>query len=138
MLDTAFDRVPGDIGHPDTLPFDARYAVVGGASGATGGRGRAPVALLEPFVAAGLRLAADGCGLITTSCGFLAVHQRALAAALPVPVVTSALLALPDAARGAWLRPRRWVYVTANAAALTRRAPGGRGRGRGRSVAIWC
>ena len=117
MLDTAFDRVPGDIGHPDTLPFDARYAVVGGASARRaveeGARG-----LLEPFVAAGLRLAADGCGLITTSCGFLAVHQRALAAALPVPVVTSSLLALPELL--ATLAPAEKVGVlTANATALT-------------------
>ena len=117
MLDTAFDRVPGDIGHPGTFPFDARYAVVGGASARRaveeGARG-----LLEPFVAAGLRLAADGCGLITTSCGFLAVHQRALAAALPVPVVASSLLALPSLL--AVLAPAAKVgVVTANAGALT-------------------
>jgi hypothetical protein len=117
MLDTAFDRVPGDIGHPDTLAFDARYAVVEGASARRaveeGARG-----LLEPFVAAGLRLAADGCELITTSCGFLAVHQRALAAALPVPVVSSSLLALPSLL--AVLDPAARVgVVTANAAALT-------------------
>ena len=133
MLDTAFDRVPGDIGHPDTLPFDARYAVVGGASARRaveeGARG-----LLEPFVAAGLRLAADGCGLITTSCGFLAVHQRALAAALPVPVVTSSLLALP--ALLATLAPAEKVGVRdGERDRADGRAPGGRGRGRGRSVA---
>jgi hypothetical protein len=117
MLDTSFDRVPGDIGHPGTLPFDARYAVVEGASARRavedGARG-----LLEPFVAAGLRLVADGCELITTSCGFLAVHQRALAAALPVPVVSSSLLALPPLL--AVLDPAARVgVVTANARALT-------------------
>ena len=135
MLDTAFDRVPGDIGHPDTLPFDARYAVVGGASRARaveqGARG-----LLEPFVAAGLRLAADGCGLITTSCGFLAVHQRALGAALPVPVVTSSLLALPELL--ATLAPAEKVgVVTANATALT----GAHLEGAGMAEAdrsVWC
>jgi hypothetical protein len=117
MLDTAFDRVPGDVGHPDTFAFGARYAVVEGASARRavedGARG-----LLEPFVAAGLRLAADGCDLITTSCGFLAVHQRALAAALPVPVVSSSLLALPSLL--AALDPAARVgVVTANAGALT-------------------
>lgn len=117
MLDTAFDRVPGDIGHPDTFGFDTRYAVVEGASARRavedGARG-----LLEPFVAAGLRLAADGCDLVTTSCGFLAVHQRALAASLPVPVVTSSLLALPGLL--ADLEPSARVgVVTANASALT-------------------
>ncbi len=117
MLDTAFDRIAGDIGHPGTFAFDTRYAVVGGASARRaveeGARG-----LLEPFVAAGLRLAADGCELITTSCGFLALHQRALAAALPVPVVTSSLLALPSLLAALDLAAKVGV-VTANAAALT-------------------
>jgi hypothetical protein len=117
MLDTAFDRVAGDIGHPDTFGFDTRYAVVAGASARRAVEGGAR-GLLEPFVAAGLRLSADGCDLITTSCGFLAVHQRALAAALPVPVVSSALLALPSLL--AVLDPAARVgVVTANAGALT-------------------
>jgi hypothetical protein len=59
MLDTAFDRIAGDIGHTSTFAFDTRSAVVPGASARRavelGARG-----LLEPFVAAGLRLAADG------------------------------------------------------------------------------
>lgn len=117
MLDTAFDRIAGDIGHPGAFAFDTRYAVVEGASARRaveeGARG-----LLAPFVAAGLRLAADGCELITTSCGFLAVHQHALAAALPVPVVTSSLIALPSLLAG--LDPAAKVgVVTANAGALT-------------------
>ena len=117
MLDTAFERVQGDIGHPATFEFETRRAVVAGATarraveeGASG--------LLEPFVAAGHGLAESGCGLITTSCGFLAVHQRALAAALPVPVVTSSLVALPSLL--AVLPPAAKVgVVTANAGALT-------------------
>lgn len=32
---------------------------------------------------------------LTTSCGFLAIHQKALAHAFPVPVATSALLQAP-------------------------------------------
>jgi hypothetical protein len=117
MLDTAFERVPGDIGHPGTFAFDTRYAVVEGASARRAVEDGARE-LLEPFVAAGRRLAAEGCELITTSCGFLAVHQRALAAALPVPVLTSSLLALPELL--ATLDPAEKVGVlTANATALT-------------------
>ena len=48
--------------------------------------------LLEPFIAAGLELVDDGVDGITTSCGFLALCQGALAVRLPVPVATSALL----------------------------------------------
>jgi hypothetical protein len=116
LLDTGFERIRGDVGNPRTFGFPVRFEIVHGA--------RAPVAveqdaagLLEPFVAAGRRLAADGVELIATSCGFLAIHQRALAAAVPAMVATSALLQVPvllatlpeDAAVG---------VVTANKATL--------------------
>ncbi len=117
MLDTTFDRVPGDIGHSGTFAFDTRLEVVVGASARQAVEAGA-AGLLEPFVAAGHRLVAAGCGLITTSCGFLVIHQRALGAALPVPVVTSSLLALP-ALLAVLPEPARVGVVTANAAALT-------------------
>lgn len=117
MLDTRFPRPPGDIGNAATFGFPVRYAVVAGASPQRVVRGAA-ADLLEPFVAAGRRLAADGALGIATSCGFLARFQRELAAALPVPVATSALLQV------AWLRPllapaRSVGVVTIDAAALT-------------------
>jgi hypothetical protein len=117
MLDTAFERVPGDIGHPGTFGFETRQAVVPGATARQAVEGGA-AGLLEPFVEAGHALVASGCGLITTSCGFLAVHQRALAAALPVPVVSSSLLALPRLLATLDLAAKVGV-VTANASALT-------------------
>ena len=101
MLDTRFPRPPGDIGNPVTfeaLGIPARRLVVGGAFPAEVVRGRDP-ALIAPFLAAAHRLVAGGAVMITTSCGFLARHQRALAESLPVPVVTSSLLqarALPS------------------------------------------
>ena len=101
MLDTRFPRPPGDIGNPVTfevLGIPARRLVVGGAFPAEVVRGRDP-ALIAPFLAAAHRLVADGAVMITTSCGFLARHQRVLAELLPVPVVTSSLLqarALPS------------------------------------------
>jgi hypothetical protein len=51
--------------------------------------------LLAPFVAAGRELVSEGVDGITTSCGFLALYQRKLTRALPVPVATSALLQVP-------------------------------------------
>jgi hypothetical protein len=119
MLDTAFARLPRDIGDPAGLPFPCRYAVVPGATARRAVEGGAE-GLLEPFVAAGRGLVAAGCELITTSCGFLARHQRPLADALaPVTFVSSSLLALPSLL--ATLPPEARIgVVTANAAALGR------------------
>ena len=112
MLDTRFPRPPGDIGHPATFDFVVRRAVVRGASAQRAVRDADP-ALLQPFVEAGLALVEGGATAITTSCGFLVLHQQALQAALPVPVWTSSLLALPALqARG------RAGVVTVDAAAL--------------------
>jgi hypothetical protein len=110
MLDTRFPRVVGDIGNPATFDFPVLYRTVRGASPQRVVRERDP-ALLQPFIDAGLALVDEGAGAITTSCGFLALFQRELQAALPVPVWTSSLLqlaGLDDAA-----------VVTADAAALS-------------------
>ncbi len=93
MLQTRFPRPPGDIGHPRTFDFPVRRRVVQGATPDRVVRGRDP-AQLQPFVDAARGLVAEGCSAITTSCGFLALWQRELQAALPVPVWTSALLQL--------------------------------------------
>jgi len=55
-------------------------------------------ALLQPFVDAAVQLAGQGAAMITTSCGFLSVFQQELAAAVSVPVLTSALAQVPLAA----------------------------------------
>lgn len=94
MLDTRFERFPGDIGHPETWPFPVRFRIVAGASAAAA-TGPDPAGLLAPFIAAGQAMVAEGACAITTSCGFLAIHQKAMAAALPVPVASSALLQAP-------------------------------------------
>jgi hypothetical protein len=98
MLDTRFPRPAGDVGHPATWTMPVRWRVVAGASPRRVVQ-RADAALLEPFVEAALALAAEGASAITTSCGFLVRWQRELQAALPVPVWTSALLALPGLPR---------------------------------------
>jgi len=112
MLATRFPRIAGDIGHPASLPFPVRYRVVAGASPQRVVRER-DAALLEPFIAAGRALVDEGATAITTSCGFLVLFQRALQAALPVPVWTSSLLLLPELQRAA---PAG--IVTVDAAAL--------------------
>lgn len=91
MLETRFPRVLGDIGNPASFDFPVRYRIVRGASAQRVVHERA-VGLLQPFIDAALELVEEGCGAISTSCGFLALFQRELQAALPVPVAASSLL----------------------------------------------
>ncbi len=112
MLHTRFPRPPGDIGHPGTFAFPVLRRVVEGATPDRIVRGR-DIAALSPFIEAGQVLVAQGCDAIGTSCGFLALWQRELQAALPVPVWTSSLLQLAGRA------PRSCGVVTIEAASLT-------------------
>jgi Asp/Glu/hydantoin racemase len=74
-------------------------------------------ALLGGFLDGARALEAAGVRAITTSCGFLAMFQRRLAAAVNVPVFTSALQLVPVVA--AMLGPGRAVGVlTVDAGAL--------------------
>src|SRR5215216_3062485 len=99
MLDTRFPRPPGDVGHAATWPFPVCYRIVQGAQPHRIMGETPDPALLAPFVEAARELEAAGVRAITTSCGFLAAFQRELAAAVSVPVLTSALLQVPLAAR---------------------------------------
>jgi hypothetical protein len=113
-LDTAFPRIPGDVGAPETFPCPVRRTVVAGAS-VDEVVHRANDALLPQFVRAAITLADEGCIGIATTCGFLLRWQRDLAAELPVPVMTSALLQLPLVQR--CLPQRRRVGVVTYSAA---------------------
>jgi hypothetical protein len=91
MLDARFPRIPGDMGNAATWPFPVLYRVVSGASpesvvlkGAEG--------LLPAFIDAARELVWLGAEAITTNCGFLALFQKELAAAVGVPVATSSLM----------------------------------------------
>jgi len=94
MLEARFARIPGDMGNGRTWPFPVLYRVVPGASPEKvvldGARG-----LLPDFIAAAQDLVRLGAEAITTNCGFLSLFQQQLAAAVGVPVATSALLQVP-------------------------------------------
>jgi hypothetical protein len=96
-----------------------RYAVVHGASPERVVRGHAR-GLVDAFAAAGRALAAEGVAGIITTCGFLALHQRQLAQALPVPFASSSLMQLPLLARTLPAGKRPGV-ITIDAASLTGR-----------------
>ena len=92
MLDTAFERVPGDAGHPASFHRPARARVVAGAGSPEVVRdGRPDADLARAFVAAARALEAEGAAAITSTCGFLAPLQDEVAEAVRVPVMLSAL-----------------------------------------------
>jgi len=94
MLDTHFPRPVGDIGNPRTfeaLGIPVRYQTVSGMAARAAVQDTSGLPW-QPFAKAALDLVSQGATLITTSCGFLALHQTALQAAVPVPVLSSALL----------------------------------------------
>jgi Asp/Glu/hydantoin racemase len=113
MLDTRFPRPRGDIGHAATFGFAVRRQVVLGASPERIVHGRDANAL-APFITAAQALVLQGCDAIATSCGFLALWQRELQAALPVPVWSSSLLQLAEQPPAA-----RCGVITIEAASLT-------------------
>ena len=119
MLDTIFPRFQGDVGNALTWPFPVRYRVVKGArSHRIMGQSPDPT-LLEPFIEAARELEAEGVAAITTSCGFLAVFQRELAAAVSIPVLASSLLQVPFAAR--LIRPDQRIGILTERPDLTSR-----------------
>jgi len=117
MLETRFPRIPGDMGNAETWPFPVVYKVVSGASPRRVVCEKAE-GLLDAFLVAAdelVRLGADG---ITTTCGFLSLYQRELAAHVGVPVATSSLMQIPFIER---LLPegKRVGVITVSAADLT-------------------
>ena len=117
MLDTRFPRLVGDIGNPATFAFPVRHRVVAGASPSRVVRD-ADRSLLAPFLDAARALEAEGCVAVATSCGFLALFQKEMQAAVQVPVWTSSLLLIAGLeAKGP--AGRRVGVVTADALALT-------------------
>lgn len=94
LLDTAFPRIPGDVG--SALSYD--YPVVlRTVPGATVQRVvyQADASLLNDFIDAARELEAQGVSAITSSCGFLTVFQEAVADSVRVPVFLSSLMQVP-------------------------------------------
>jgi len=113
-LDTAFPRVPGDVGCARTFDFPVRYATPKGADPSRVVH-RRDDSLLPAFVAAAHELIDAGAIAIATTCGFLVRWQREFVAALPVPVLTSALLQVP--LLRSTLAPSRTVGIVTYSAA---------------------
>jgi hypothetical protein len=117
LLDNDLPRPRGDVGNRRTFRFPVAYAVISGAD-TTLVVERGAVGLLEQTVSTARGLVRLGSRAVTTCCGFLAIFQRELADALPVPVATSSLLQIPIVLRT--LRSdQRLAVLTANGSSLT-------------------
>ena len=92
-LETRIERILGDIGHPDSFDHPVIRRVVRGATVervlVTQDEG-----LVDLFAAEAEALVAAGATAITTSCGFMARHHRALAERIAVPFAASPLCLL--------------------------------------------
>ena len=96
MLDTNFERIKGDIGNPNTFNFPVIIRCVKevSANRVIEGKGKG---LIDNFIKEAKYLIKHyNVKGITTSCGFLALHQNTLSNAIKsVPVFTSSLCQLP-------------------------------------------
>ncbi len=117
MLETQFPRIYGDIANANTWPFPVQYRIVLGATPDKVVR-QDPRLLVDEFIAAARDLVAHGCDGLTTNCGFLALIQDQVSAAVPVPVATSSLMQIPLVQQ--LLPPGKRVgVITISAASLT-------------------
>ena len=94
VLDCYYPYIPGNVANATTYNFPVRYAVV---EGATADRllYQRDATMIEPFIEAARKLQAEGVRAITSGCGFMALFQKEIAAAVDIPVFASSLLQVP-------------------------------------------
>ena len=96
MLDTAFERILGDAGNPNSYHRPARTRVIELAGSTDIVRdGRPDPALVSAFCTAAKSLEAEGAVALTSTCGFLVTIQQQVAASVTIPVMVSALSLFP-------------------------------------------
>lgn len=94
VLDTGFERLPGDIANALTWRFPVQYHVVTGVRPQDVIEGN-PEKALPAFYGAIDRLTELGVDGIATSCGFLAMVHPQLRAYSNVPMASSSLMQIP-------------------------------------------
>ena len=118
ILDASYPCVPGNVGNATTFPFPVRYQEVQGAS-IDRLLNQADPSLAAPFIEAAIRLRDRGVKAITGACGFMALFQKEVAAAVDIPVFLSSLLQVPFMHRITAGKPVG--IITANSSCLTPR-----------------
>ncbi|MGN6765584.1 MAG: aspartate/glutamate racemase family protein [Rhizobiaceae bacterium] len=94
VLDTGFQRLPGDVANALTWRFPVQYHVVTGVRPQDVIEG-APEKILPAFYDAIDRLTELGVDGIATSCGFLAMVHPQLRAYSGLPIASSSLMQIP-------------------------------------------
>lgn len=94
MLEGKMADVPGCMACEATFPYPVVRKVVRGSK--TPLSAEEAWAMLPLYVDAARELEQEGVAAITANCGLIALMQKELAATVRVPVVTSALLMVPD------------------------------------------
>ncbi|MDO6564340.1 aspartate/glutamate racemase family protein [Amphritea sp. 1_MG-2023] len=97
-LESYFPKPEGHIKNPASFDFPVLYHTVKGATIERLISERDPE-LLQPFIDAAQALEREGVKAITGSCGFLALHQKAIADAVNIPVFMSSLIQVPLVSR---------------------------------------
>lgn len=111
MLEEHIPYPPGTPGNPTSFAHPVRYELVRGVDIASLRNLNEPDGF-PAFLVAARTLVEQGVCAISGNCGLMIVHQAALAAALPVPVLMSSLIQLPLI--GAMLGPSQCVGIIAS------------------------
>ena len=90
-LESMFPKPPGHIKNPSSLPFTTSYEIIEGLTVPLLLNNPSPD-MIAPLIAAAQRLEKSGVKAITGSCGFLALFQAEITAAVSVPVFVSSLV----------------------------------------------
>ena len=114
-LESHFPKPPGHIKNPSSLPFTTTYEILQGLTVPKLLNNPSPQ-MIAPLIEAARRLERSGVKAITGSCGFLALFQAEIAAAVNVPVFGSSLVQA-DLVHGMTARPVG--VLTASADLLT-------------------
>lgn len=119
-LDTSFPRILGDVGNPESYPFQVVVEVISGAESPDIVRNGAPTALIvAAFIRKARALEERGAAALISTCGFLVNVQAEIAAAVKIPVLLSGLSLFPLAVASC---PGRIGILTASKQALDHKA----------------
>lgn len=119
LLNVKIPYVPGNVGNATTYPFPVQFVKVREASLDRLIK-QQDTTLAEHFIHAAKILEAEGVRAITGGCGFTALLQKEVAAAVSVPVFLSSLLQIPFITQ--ILNPGKKIgVVTADKSSLTSR-----------------
>jgi aspartate/glutamate racemase len=115
ILDATYPCIPGNVGNASTFPFPVRYKVVKEASIERLIKKR-DKNLVQLFIDAAIELQEEGVKAITGACGFMALFQREVSAAVNVPVFISSLLQIPFIYQ---IKKQKIGIITADSKSLT-------------------